>query len=465
MMVVEPRVQVLVLAAGKGTRMRSETAKVLHAALGLPLLEHVLRAVEPLGGGATVVVGHEGETVRQAFAARQNVTFVHQEPQLGTGHAVQVASAGLRPDLPVLVVYGDTPLLTTATLEGLIAAHDAASGAAALLSARLDDAGAYGRVVRSQDGSLEQIVEASDASAEELALREINAGVYVFDVGRLLERLGALEAANAQGELFLTDLVGLLVRDGEKVAVAQVSDPTEVMGVNTQAELAEASRLLRDRRLRALMLEGVVVEDPATTWVGLDCLVEPGAVLRPSTIVEGHSVVRSAAHVGPFVRLVAADVGAGAEVLDHCLVRDSRIGPGAMIGPFAHIRPESVVGERAKVGNFVELKKTRLGDGAKAPHLTYLGDTVVGERSNIGAGTITCNYDGVAKHPTEIGPGAFVGSHSTLVAPIRIGAGAYVGAGSTLTEDVPEDALALGRARQVVKPEWAARRRRAREQR
>jgi bifunctional UDP-N-acetylglucosamine pyrophosphorylase/glucosamine-1-phosphate N-acetyltransferase len=465
MMVVEPRVQVLVLAAGKGTRMRSETAKVLHAALGLPLLEHVLRAVEPLGGGATVVVGHEGETVRQAFAARQNVTFVPQEPQLGTGHAVQVASAGLRPDLPVLVVYGDTPLLTTATLEGLIAAHDAARGSAALLSARLDDAGAYGRVVRSRDGSLERIVESSDASAEELALREINAGVYVFDVGRLLERLGALEAANAQGELFLTDLVGLLVQDGEKVAVAQVSDPTEVMGVNTQAELAEASRLLRDRRLRALMLEGVVVEDPATTWVGLDCLVEPGAVLRPSTIVEGNSVVRSGARVGPFVRLVAADVGAGAEVLDHCLVRDSRIGPGAMIGPFAHIRPESVVGERAKVGNFVELKKTRLGDGAKAPHLTYLGDAVVGERSNIGAGTITCNYDGTAKHPTEIGPGAFVGSHSTLVAPIRIGAGAYVGAGSTLTDDVPEDALALGRARQVVKPEWAARRRRAREQR
>jgi bifunctional UDP-N-acetylglucosamine pyrophosphorylase/glucosamine-1-phosphate N-acetyltransferase len=223
--------------------------------------------------------------------------------------------------------------------------------------------------------------------------------------------------------------------------------------------------LLRERRLRALMLEGVVVEDPATTWVGLDCLVEPGAVLRPSTIVAGRSVVRSGAHVGPFVRLVDAEVGAGAEVLDHCLVLNSRIGPGAMIGPFAHIRPESVVGERAKVGNFVELKKTRLGDGAKAPHLTYLGDAVVGERSNIGAGTITCNYDGVAKHPTEIGAGAFVGSHSTLVAPIRIGAGAYVGAGSTLTDDVPEDALALGRARQVVKPGWAARRRRAREQR
>jgi bifunctional UDP-N-acetylglucosamine pyrophosphorylase / glucosamine-1-phosphate N-acetyltransferase len=279
----------------------------------------------------------------------------------------------------------------------------------------------------------------------------------------LLPVLADLRPQNAQGEFYLTDLVGLLRAQGHTVRAVKTPDPMEALGVNSLGELAEASRLLRERRVADLMAAGVVVEDPATTHVGLDVTVEADAVLRPFTLLEGRTHVSAGAMVGPFARLTDMRIGAGAQVLDHCLLRESVVEAGAVIGPFAHIRPESHVAARAKVGNFVELKKTRLGEGAKAPHLSYLGDATIGAAANIGAGTITCNYDGHTKSPTQIGPGAFVGSDVTLVAPVTIGEGAYVGAGSVITDDVPAGALALGRGRQVVKPGWAEERARARE--
>ena len=382
--------QAVILAAGKGTRMRSARAKVLHPLLGVPLLDHVVRAVQSVGvDPITVVVGHQAEAVEAAFGGR-GLGFVRQEPPLGTGHAVQAARARLaaHPTRTVLVINGDVPLLRGETLAALLDAHRAGGAAATLLSVVLDDPAEYGRVVREPDGSVRAIVENKDASAQEKRIREINAGIYAFEARPLLEALGQLRPQNAQGEYYLTDVVGLLRKAGHRVDA-----------------------------------------------------VAAGAV------------------VGPFVRVVDSQVGPGTQILDHCVLRECVVEEGATVGPFAHVRPESRIGARAKVGNFVELKKTHLGDGSKAPHLSYIGDATVGPGVNIGAGTITCNYDGTHKHPTRIEAGVFVGSDSTLVAPLTIGEGAYIAAGSAITEDVPAGALALGRARQVIKKGWADARR------
>ncbi|HET7292601.1 MAG TPA: bifunctional UDP-N-acetylglucosamine diphosphorylase/glucosamine-1-phosphate N-acetyltransferase GlmU [Vicinamibacteria bacterium] len=451
-------VQALILAAGKGTRLKSPLPKVLHEAAGAPLLEGPLRAVRAAGAEpVTVVVGHGADAVEAAFAGRAR--FVLQDPPLGTGHAVLVARAAIA-EHPgtLLVVNGDLPLLRKETIEAVLERH--LSGAAAtLLTAQLADPGAYGRVLRDDHGRVRAVVEAKDASAEERRVGEINAGLYAFETEPLLEALDRLEAGNAQGEYYLTDVVARLVERGLPVLALPAEDPEETLGVNTFEELATAHRALVARRLRELMLAGVAIEDPASTSVSLHARVEPGARIRPFTFLEGRTHIERGAVVGPFVRLENTTVGEEAQVLDHCLLRDTIVEAGATIGPFAHLRPESRVGRRAKVGNFVELKKTELGEGAKAPHLSYLGDATVGPGANVGAGTITCNYDGAAKHRTTIGARAFIGSDSTLVAPVRVGDGAYVAAGSTITEDVPADALALGRARQVLKPGWAKARR------
>jgi bifunctional UDP-N-acetylglucosamine pyrophosphorylase/glucosamine-1-phosphate N-acetyltransferase len=457
--------QAVILAAGRGTRMKSARAKVLHQALGVPMLEHVLRAARAAGlDPVTLVVGHQAEAVEAAFAGR-GLGFVRQEPQRGTGHALQVAREAFAAHGggTLLVINGDVPLLRPQTLAGLLETHTAGGAAATILTVDLDDPGAYGRVLREPDGQVRAIVEARDATEAERLVREINVGIYAFEVALLLPVLDALRPQNAQGEYYLTDLVGLLRAQGHAVRAVKTADPMEALGVNTMGELAEASRVLRERRVADLMSAGAIVEDPATTHVGPDVTVEADAVIRPFTILEGRTHVAAGAVVGPFARLQDMRIGAGAQVLDHCVLRESEVGAGATIGPFAHIRPDSHVAERAKVGNFVELKKTRLGEGAKAPHLSYLGDATIGAAANIGAGTITCNYDGHTKSPTEIGRGAFVGSDVTLVAPVTIGEGAYVGAGSVITDDVPAGALALGRGRQVVKLGWAEERARARE--
>jgi bifunctional UDP-N-acetylglucosamine pyrophosphorylase/glucosamine-1-phosphate N-acetyltransferase len=456
-----PDLQALVLAAGRGTRMKSARPKVLQPALGLPLLEHVLRAVAAQGAHPVrVVVGHGAEAVQAAFAGR-GLEFVEQEPPLGTGHALLAARERLARDASgtLLVVNGDLPLLRAVTLASLLEAHRGAGAAATLLAASPPVPGAYGRILRDAAGRVRAVVEARDATPAQLAIGEINAGVYAFELGPLLSVLDSLRPQNAQGEYYLTDTIALLADAGHPIAACVAADPREALGVNTLSELAEAGRLLRERRLAELMAEGAGIEDPASTFVGLDAVVEPDARIRAFSVVEGHSRVAAGASVGPFAHLVDTAVGPGATILDHCFLRGAQVEAGAQVGPFTHVRPESVIGAGARVGNFVELKKTRLGEGAKAPHLSYLGDAEIGPRTNVGAGTITCNYDGVGKYPTQIGPGAFVGSNTTLVAPVVVGEGAYVGAGSTITEDVPPHALALGRARQVVKPGWNKRRR------
>jgi len=442
--------------------MRSQRPKALHLLGGLPLVEHVLRAVASLRAERVrVVVGYRAEAVQAALAGR-GLEFVVQDPPLGTGHAVQVACRDVQPtDGVLLVVNGDLPLLRGETLAGLLAAHRASGGAATLLTAELADAGCCGRVIRGEDGIIRRIVEARDASPDERSVREVNGGVYAFECQALLPQLARLRPENAQTEYYLTDVVGLLAAAGLGVSGFRVADPAELLGVNTLRELADLDRRLRLCRIDQLLAAGVIIEDPESTRVGADVEIAADAVVRAFTVLEGRTRIGSGATVGPFVRLVDVEVGPDAQILDHSLLRQCSVGAGASVGPLAHVRPDSRIGPRAKVGNFVELKNTHLGEGSKAPHLSYLGDARIGSGVNVGAGTITCNYDGQAKHPTHIGSGAFVGSNATLVAPLSVGEGAYVAAGSVVTDDTPADALVLGRARQVVKQGWARRRREA----
>jgi len=453
-------VQAVILAAGKGTRMRSSRPKVLHEVLGRPLLESALRLTEQLGCRAiTVVVGHGAREVEESFRGR--AAFVRQDPPLGTGHALASARDSFcdPPRGTLLVLGADMPLLRLETLEGLLEAHTSSGAALTLLSGRLEDPGAYGRIIRSAQGAVERIVEARDASAEQIAIREINAGVYAVEVAPLLPALDGLGTDNAQGEYYLTDVVRHLVESGAPVGAFAAKDPSEILGVNTQAERALASSVLRRRRALELMEDGVIIEDPESTWIGVDVRVEADAIVRPYTFLEGHTIVRTGAQIGPCARLRDVEVGPGARVLDHCVLLESRVEAGAQVGPFAHVRPGSRIGPGARVGNFVELKKTDLGRGSKASHLSYLGDANIGTDVNIGAGTITCNYDGETKHVTRIDDGAFIGSDSVLVAPVSVGHGAYVGAGSVITRDVEAESLALGRAHQVEKRGWVAKRR------
>jgi bifunctional UDP-N-acetylglucosamine pyrophosphorylase/glucosamine-1-phosphate N-acetyltransferase len=407
-----------------------------------------------------VVVGHQADVVRAACAEGPAVVaFVTQEPQLGTGHAVQVALKQIPSGdgVAILVLAGDVPLLRAETLRALCSLREETGAAAALISFKTSSPGAYGRVVR--DGArVVRIVEARDATAEQLLIDEVNASLYVFDGDKLRTTIRNLDSGNAQGEFYLTDVIGLMVAAGERVEALVVDNPREATGVNTRAELAEVERDLYARRADGFVSAGVSIERPDTVLIGPAVRISAGAVIRAFTILEGRTGIASGARVGPFCRIEDSEIGAEAVILDSCLVRGSRISAGASVGPFAHIRPDSLVGENAKVGNFVELKKTTLGAGSKAPHLSYLGDATIGSKANIGAGTITCNYDGVVKSPTTIDDGAFVGSNSILVAPVKIGRGAFIAAGSVITKDVPEDALGVGRARQENKAGWASRR-------
>ena len=450
----------VVLAAGKGTRMNSARPKVLHEAAGRPLLDYVLDLCEELGAETVVVVGHQADAVRAACVERPPLGFATQEPQLGTGHAVQIALGEIPVDsgLPVLVLAGDVPLLRADTLRALCSLRQASGAAAALVSFRAPSPGAYGRVLRNSAGRVAGIVEAKDATKEQLRVDEVNASLYVFDGQKLRATIQNLRSNNAQGELYLTDVIGLMVAAGDRVEALVVDDPTEASGVNTTGELSGVERELYARRTHALLAAGVSIERPDTVLIGPAVRVASGARIRAFTILEGATRVEAGASVGPFCRIEDSQIGSNATILDSCLVRSSRIEAGASVGPFAHIRPDSVVGENAKVGNFVELKKTHLGAGSKAPHLSYLGDATIGTKANIGAGTITCNYDGVVKSPTAIEDDAFVGSNSILVAPVRIGRGAYIAAGSVITQDVPAEALGVARARQENKPGWASRR-------
>lgn len=441
--------------------MKSAQPKVLHRAAGLPLIEHVLRlgaALQP--ATTTVIVGHGAALVESSQRARPGLRFALQEPQLGTGHALLQA----RPHLPagegtVLLLSGDVPLLRLATVRQLLDRHVETHAAATVLTARVPDPSGYGRIVR-RDGAIAAIVEDRDATPEERRIDEINSGVYAFDLAPLFDALASIGSGNAQGEYYLPDLVRIYRSRGRGVETVTVADAREIMGVNSRRELADVNAILKTARVEELMAAGVTIVDPASTFVGPDVSVGPDTVLHPNVYLEGKTTIGSGCEIQACVRLVDAIVEDGAVVQNFCVIEQSRIRAGAEVGPFARLRPNSDVGEHAKIGNFVELKKTTLGKGSKASHLSYLGDSTIGEKVNIGAGTITCNYDGRVKSPTVIEDEAFIGSDTQLIAPVRVGRGAYVAAGSSITDDVPAGALGIARGKQINKEGWADAKRR-----
>ncbi|MEX2550504.1 MAG: bifunctional UDP-N-acetylglucosamine diphosphorylase/glucosamine-1-phosphate N-acetyltransferase GlmU [Nitriliruptoraceae bacterium] len=451
-------VAVIVLAAGAGTRFRSDTAKVLHRAAGRSLVAHVLEAVRPLGAGQVlVVIGHQAEAVQQEIdgVGLPEVTTVLQSEQRGTGHAVQAAMPALDEGIErVLILPGDTPLITAERLGSLLAVR--APGGALLTTEPADPTG-YGRVVRADDGEVARVVEERDAGPEECAIGEVNAGMYQFDRARLVGAIGRLGDDNAQGELYLTDVVEVLASDRAPVT-AVPAPPSEVAGVNDRAQLADAAALLRRNHLDHLLRDvGVSVTDPVTTYVDVDVTVGRDAVLLPGTILEAGTRIGERAVIGPNTHLTACEVGEGATV-HSTRAEGAVIGDRAEVGPFAHLRPGTRLGSATKVGAFAETKNATLGHGSKIPHLAYVGDATVGQQVNIACGVITVNYDGRTKSHTTIEDGAFVGCDTMLVAPVTIGSGAYTAAGSTITEDVPAGALGIARARQTTKEGWAQRR-------
>lgn len=458
---MENSVTVLILAAGLGTRMKSKKAKVLHQAGGLTLVEHVVDTACALTPPERVfvVTGFQAELVEQALAGR-GVRFVHQTEPKGTGHAVAAcrAAAGDRDGL-VVVLYGDCPLLQPDTLKKLVGRQQASLSAATLISTRLEDPTGYGRIVRGLTGDFEAIVEQKVACPGELEIQEINPGIYCFRAGLLWQHIDRLKAANPAGEYYLTDMVEILRGAGHEVCAIFEPDARQLLGINTRIELAEADRILRERTVRRLMLEGVTIEKPETVTIDAQVRVGQDSVVEPFAQILGRTSIGQDCRIGACSILRDSELGDGVQVAPFTMIASSRLERDAQAGPFARLRMDSCIEAGARVGNFVELKKTRLGAGSKSMHLAYLGDATLGRGVNVGAGTITCNYDGVSKHPTKIGDGAFVGSNSTLVAPVEIGEGSYVGAGSVITEAVPADALALGRARQTIKPGWARKRR------
>jgi bifunctional UDP-N-acetylglucosamine pyrophosphorylase/glucosamine-1-phosphate N-acetyltransferase len=448
----------VILAAGKGTRLRSRQAKALHRAGGRALVEHVVRAAQPLGAPIFVVVGHQGTDVA-ALVDPLGACTILQEPQQGTGHALQVARPALENFRRAIVVPGDAPLVRPETLAALVETHRAGGAAATILTAVLDDPSGYGRIVRERDGSVRAIVEDKAAGDAERAIREINSAIYCFELEKLWDSLGELRPENAHRELYLTDVVALLNRRGERVAAQAAGDPQEILGCNTRRDLAEVDRLFRGRKIDELMASGVTVYLPETVLIDPDVEVGPDSVLDPGIQLLGTTKLGSGVTVGTGCVIVDSVIEDGAAILPHSVMKGSRVGRGASVGPFARLRVGAELAAGASVGNYVEMKNSRLGEGSKAMHLTYLGDATIGPHTNIGAGTITCNYDGVRKNLTTIGERVFVGSGTELVAPVEIGEGAYIAAGSTITENVPPDALGIARARQEIKPGWARDRR------
>ena len=447
----------VILAAGKGTRMKSSLPKVLHKAGGKAMLAHVLTAAKEAGARRNiVVVGFGGEAVEAAL--KGEAEFVTQAEQLGTGHAVLQAEPLLGGTQgTVLVLCGDTPLLTGKLLEKLVREHAAAGAKATVLTAVMPDATGYGRVLRSADGMVERIVEHKDATAEERAVREVNSGIYCFEAPDLFAALHEVGNDNAQGEYYLPDVLEILKKKGEKIFAVAADDYEETLGVNSRAQLAASEKILRRRKNEALMADGVTLMDPDATYVDADVRVGRDTVLYPGTWLEGATVIGEGCEIGPSARF--QDVKVGAHVTAHfCYAHECEIADGVTLGPYVHIRPATKLAAHVKIGNFVEVKNSVVGEGTKLPHLSYIGDADIGAGVNMGCGTITVNYDGKKKFRTEVGDNAFVGCNSNLVAPVRVGAGAYIGAGSTITKEVPEGDLAIARAHQKNITGWADKR-------
>ena len=460
---METQITIVILAAGQGTRMKSRKAKVLHRAGGQSLIEHVVDTALRLTAPERiwVVVGHQADQVRDA-AGNRGVGFIEQREQKGTGHALMVgreALAGL--DGQLMILYGDGPLISAATLKRLAAEQRESGAAATLITTELDDPTGYGRVLRDLSGGVAAIVEQKAATPAQLQIKEINSGIYCFRAADFWPRLDQIRPDNPAREYYLTDLVEILNRAGQTVGGMRIENPAEVLGINNRVELAQVDAIFRARKAQELMLAGVTIEKPETVSIDAGARIGMDTVIEPFVRISGSTVIGEQCTIGACSVLEDVTLGDRVQVGPFTSISASRLDDGAQVGPYARLRMGAHVEAGAHIGNFVELKKTRLGAGAKAMHLAYLGDSDIGEKVNIGAGTITCNYDGARKHPTTIGDGAFVGSNSTLVAPIEIGAGAYLAAGSVITKPVPPDALGLGRAHQVVKENWASRRRKA----
>ena len=446
------------MAAGKGTRLKSQLPKVLHEVGGKPLLEHVIRAAARIVPAKDVyaIIGHEAERVRAAVQ-HTGVNFVLQAEQHGTGHALMVAREALAGYDHVIVLSGDAPLITPETIARLRDFHLQERAAMTLLSADLENPTGYGRVLRKSACSAEvlAVVEEQAASAGQKKIREINSGFYIFSVKELYAAIGELSTANAQGEYYLTDMAEVLRKARQRVVAFKTANPSEVLGGNTRAELADIDEKMRLEKCRQLMADGVTIFYPATCVIDADVEIAADTVVEPYVQLLGSTKIGTACRVRSYCVIRDTEIGDGVNVLPGCVMDDSRISARATVGPYSRLRPGSEIGEGAHVGNFVETKKVKLGKGSKANHLTYLGDAEIGAGVNIGAGAITCNYDGVAKHKTIIGDGVFVGSDSTLVAPVSLGKGSYIAAGSCITDDVPEDAAIAARSRQIVKEGWA----------
>ncbi len=445
----------LVMAAGKSTRMKSRYPKPAHEICGQPILRYILQACADAGSERTVVViGHQAEAMRVIFG---DLEYAYQTEQKGTGHAVICARDLLEDRCEhLLVLPGDIPLITGEALRTLAERHFSTNAEATLLTAQLPhDAGMYGRVIRDADMRVVGIVEAKDATPDQLRVREINTSVYLFRTASLFDALERVRPDNAQGEYYLTDVIADLVAGGRRVEAISSADWQVALGVNTRVELADLARRMRDRTLTRLMLEGVTIEDPGSTYIDPSVQIGTDTIIRPNTYVHGATVIGSGCDIGPCARILNCTVGDDVIIVSSQLDR-SRVSDGVRIGPFANVRPGCVIGPSCKIGDFVELKNAVLEEKVSAGHLTYLGDAVVGARTNVGAGTITCNYDGKNKHQTTIGKRCFIGSDSVLVAPVELGDDAYVAAGSVITDGVPEGALGIARGRQVNKTDWVA---------
>lgn len=443
----------VILAAGKGTRMKSKLPKVLHKVAGKAMVERVLETASSVGTERNVViVGFGGEAVRDYLG--DQVEYVVQEEQNGTGHAMKQAFPALGSfDGTILLLCGDTPLVTKESLEALIADHEKNGAAATVLTAHMDDPTGYGRIIRDGSGKVVRIVEQKDGKPEELAVQEINTGMYAFDSQKLWPCLDQLSDDNAQGELYITDVIGILVNQGDRVGAYMMKHNEESLGVNSRLQLAEAEAILKNRKNRELMEAGVTIIDPTSTYVAPEVTVGADTILYPGTILEGHTVIGQQCEIGPHTCLTNVQVGDG-NVIHFTYGHDCQIGDNTDIGPYVHLRPNTVIGNDVHIGNFVEVKNSNVGQGTKFPHLSYIGDSDVGAGVNIGCGTITVNFNGSTKNRTVIGDHAFIGCNSNLVAPVEVGEYGYVGAGSTITKDVPAKALAVGRARQMVKENW-----------
>ncbi|MEK4712649.1 MULTISPECIES: bifunctional UDP-N-acetylglucosamine diphosphorylase/glucosamine-1-phosphate N-acetyltransferase GlmU [unclassified Sporosarcina] len=444
----------VVLAAGQGTRMKSDLYKVLHPVCGKPMVEHVIDHIRGLGIGRIVtIVGHGAETVEETLGEKSE--YALQQEQLGTAHAVQQAERLIGDlDGTTIVVCGDTPLIRSETMEELIAHHKATGAKATILTANADDPTGYGRIIRGESGQVLRNVEQKDATPEEQKVTEINTGTYCFDNRTLFETLKKVKNNNTQGEYYLPDVVGILQSENALVSAYVTGDFSETLGINDRVVLAEAERVMRRRIAEKHMRNGVTIINPESTYISAAAEIGRDTVLQPGTMIEGHTVIGNKCVIGPNSQIVDSVIGDNTNV-HSSVVLSSRIGSTTAIGPFAHIRPDSDLGDSVKIGNFVEVKKATLGEGSKVSHLSYIGDAKIGSHVNVGCGTITVNYDGKNKHLTTIEDNAFIGCNSNLVAPVTVGKGAYVAAGSTITKSVPESSLAIARARQENKEGYA----------